>query len=479
MYMRKINFLIYVTFCFLGYTLFVLPSCDKMDDIQSKFVERGEQVYLGKVDSIEFYPGYGSVKLTWYVDADPRIDQTIIYWNMRKDSVVIDFNRTSPGLQKDSIVLEDLPEGTSLFEFRNVNDEGETSLYSSASVTVWGPEFADGLQSRGLTGFDYNYAELQYNLILTPSTAGDSVIYSQIVYKNTQGVEKTIKIDRAVDSVELNDFPDGGEFRLRTVFFLPQGIDTVYADYQKFTAPVAVSTSGVKLDLKGSMDNQYFNRKGATVNDADTLYEWNIDGDLSIYYFADDESLTLTRTLPSVISPNDYKYFFFYDANRFIGIDKNDYVYMLQDVGDKFEVLETPGGGAYLGSGFHFINYMPARGFFYTLTPADGSLRTWFAKNDATWDSPNGTTVGTGFTAYSPLVLFNKQTLLGVDSEGHLWSFPISAKGSIGSKRRIGSGWNRFKKLVSVGTKLLAMEEDGDFYLFDNFDAVDKFWIVK
>lgn len=478
MYMKKINLLITIASCMLLCALFALPSCDKMDDIQKKYVDRGEKNYLGIVDSIESYPGFGRVKLTWYINADPRIDQTIVYWNMRKDSVVLDFNRESPGLQKDSIILTDLPEGTSLFEFRNVNDEGETSLFSSASVTVWGPEFADGLPARSLIGFDYNYTASRYNLVLSPSAPGDSVIYSQIVYKTMQGLEKTIKINREVDSITLENFEDGGAFRFRTVFYLPEGIDTVYADYQEFKAPTAVSAKGVKLAINGSLDNQYFSRGGAAVSDADSLYEWNTDGDLNIYTFTGDGTLTLARTLPSAISRADFHYFFFYDADRFIGVDKDGRVFLLRDNGSGFDTLKTPSGGQYLGSGFHFMDYMPARGFFYTLTSSDGALRTWFAKNDATWDSPNGTTVGTGFTEYSSLALFNKQTLLAIDAEGRLWSFPISAKGAIGSKSRVGSGWNRFKKLVSVGTKLLAMEEDGDFYLFDDFNATDKFWIV-
>src|SRR5690606_37926740 len=99
----------------------MLSSCDKMNDIQEEFTSREDQVYLGKVDSIRFYSGFGRAKITWYIGSDPKIDRTIIYWNMRKDSVVKDFIRNTSGVQKDSIILDNLPEGSTLFEFRNVN----------------------------------------------------------------------------------------------------------------------------------------------------------------------------------------------------------------------------------------------------------------------------------------------------------------------------------------------------------------------
>src|SRR5690606_19734219 len=115
-------------------------SCDKMNDIQREWADQEERMYLGKVDSIAYFPGFGRAKLTWYVGSDPKIDRTIIYWNMRQDSIVKEFARNTPGVQKDSIILDNLPEGSTLFEFRNMNNDGETSLYSSATVTVWGAE---------------------------------------------------------------------------------------------------------------------------------------------------------------------------------------------------------------------------------------------------------------------------------------------------------------------------------------------------
>lgn len=470
--MKKINKLIPITLVLLVSLFFGLSSCDKMDDIQRQYAEKEEQVYLGKVDSIEYFSGFGRAKITWYIGSDPKVDRTIIYWNMRKDSIVKEFDRKTSGVQKDSIILEDLPEGTTLFEFRNINDAGETSLYSSASITVWGSAFADGLRARELTAFDFDYAQSLYSLNLSPTSLGDSVIYSEIVYTNSVGQEKAIKIERETEQVELAGFPDGGEFQFRTVFFPSQGIDTVYGDYKIYNAPTAVHEKGTKLSLTGNMESKYF------VGNGEILYEWNANGDLIAYAVNADGSLTKTETHASVVPRDTYRDFFFYDDDKFIGIGTNNAVTMHTVSGDALTTILTPAGAASFGSGFSFQAFIPSKGYFLSLTAGSGDLKAWLAQNDATWGAPNGATVGTGYTIYEPLMLFNHEALLGVDAEGYLWSTPVTVSGKPGSKSRIGSGWNRFKKIVSVGTKLFCMEENGDMYVFNDFNITDKFWIV-
>ena len=211
-------------------------SCDDMNEIQSQYADKEERVYLGKVDSIKSISGFGRAMITWYVTADPKIEQTIIYWNQREDSIVRDFIRRGPGVQKDSIIIENLPEGSTLFEFRNVNSKGQSSLFTSAVVTVWGENFAEGLRARRLTSTVFDYASSEFSLGFTPAAVGDSVVYSQIVYTDSEGTEKTLRIDRETNDTVLTGFSDGAEFRFRNVFFLPEGMDTVYGNYQTVKA---------------------------------------------------------------------------------------------------------------------------------------------------------------------------------------------------------------------------------------------------
>lgn len=469
--MKKINNIIPILLSLLTCVFVVLSSCDKMDDIQNEYASREEGVYLGKADSIEYFPGFGRAKLTWYIGADPKVDQTIIYWNMRKDSIVKEFVRKGPGVQKDSIILEDLPEGTTLFEFRNINKEGESSLYSSVSVTVWGDEFVNGLRKREVRAFDYDYAQLLYRLELSPSTIGDSVAYSEIKYTNANGLDKTVRVKRDIVDVELTNFPDGGEFQFRTVFFPPEGIDTVYNEFEQFTAPIAVNEKGLKLALIADGESKFFDRNG------ESLYEWNANGDIIVYNINADGTLSKSQTHAGIVPRDTYRDFFFYDDDKFIGISTGNAVSMHRIVNNELVYVQTPTGANTFGSGFGFEKFIPTRGYFFSMAE-NGEMKTWLAQNNATWGSPNGATVGTGYAIYEPFLLFNHVALLGVEENGNLASMPVSASGSIGSKSTIGSGWDRFEKIVNAGTKLYGIEANGDIYVFNDFNLTEKYWIV-
>ena len=469
--MKKIN--IFALVATLLTILVVGISCDDIEDIHSKYAEREEQVYLGKVDSLKVYPGFGRAKITWYIGADPRIEQTVIYWNMRRDSIVKDFVRTTPGLQKDSIIIENLSEGSVLYEFRNKNSKGETSLYSSISVTSWGENFASNLPGRKVIMSEYDYSLLQYKLGFSPAIPGDSVVYSQIVYHDNTETEKTVKIERNTDMVVLPNFPDGGEYQFRNVFFLPQGMDTVYGNYNTFKAPVATFDGGEKLSLKGNVSSRYSQRVG--IDGRTSLYEWNDAGDVIVYALNDDGSFSQTEAYISLVPRSTYREFFFYDDDKFIGIRTDHRAYMHQIVDGQLVTVRTPTGAEYFGAGFNMVKFIPAKGFFYSVD-ANGNLKTWFANNNATWGSSSGTTVSTGFL-YDPVTLFNFKHLICVDADGYLWSIPITTSGTLGSKNKIGAGWNKFVKIISVGNKLLGLDVSGDFYEFD-FDSTDKYWIV-
>ncbi|WP_298652621.1 DUF4998 domain-containing protein [uncultured Proteiniphilum sp.] len=467
--MKKMNKLITIVVSLLA-ILFVGISCDSMNDIQSEFADREEQVYLGKVDSLKVQPGFGRAKITWYINSDPKIEQTVIYWNMRRDSIVRDFVRsTTSDIQKDSIIIENLGESSIMYEFRNKNSKGESSLYSSIAVTAWGEQFASNLLARKLISKEFDYDLSQYKLTLSPAAVGDSVVYSQIVYTDKNGEEKMVKIERNTNMVVLPNFSDGSEFQFRNVFFIPKGLDTIYSSYQTYNAPKAIFEKGKKLALSGNVASRYFDRDGKD------LYEWNAAGDVIVYALNEDGSFSQTETYTALVPRSTYREFFFYDDDKFIGVNTGNLVSMHRIVDGQLVFVKTPTGAETFGSGFNMPKFLPAKGFFYSVA-VNGDLRAWFANNNATWGTTNGTTVSTGFL-YEPVVPFNLQYLIGVDTDGYLWSIPITTAGTLGSKNKIGSGWNKFVKLVSVGTKLLALDANGDFYEFD-FNATDNYWIL-
>ena len=132
----------------------LIVSCDNMDDTHKKYADESKRVYLGRPDSVRAFPGFGSVKLTWYINADPKVETTVIYWNNRRDSIVKPFIRTQDGAQKDSVVIDKtmdgkpLAEGTYFFELVNKNSRGERSLPTIVQAKVYGQPLANSLKVR-------------------------------------------------------------------------------------------------------------------------------------------------------------------------------------------------------------------------------------------------------------------------------------------------------------------------------------------
>lgn len=456
--MDKIFRCFLVSLVLLGF----IYACNSMNDIQSQFAEEDETIFLGRVDSLKAYPGFGRVKICWSIGSDPRIEQTVIYWNMRKDSIVKDFVRTTPGDQKDSIILEDFPEGKRLYEFRNTNSKGETSLYSSTTAYSWGASFAESLLKRKVISLEYHYNDSKFIVDISPSSAGDSVVYSKLIYTDTESKEKTLRIEREVNNIVLPKFPDGGEFKFQTVFFLPHGMDTVYNNFESYRSPKVVFDKGKKIVLGNGKESKYFEVKG-------NLYEWNSDGDLLSYRVTGDGSFELQKTMRGIVSRDTYKNFFFYDDDKFISVSTANGLSMHQIKDEEISLVKKD-----FGSSFSFPVMFAAKGFFYSL--GGGTLKVWNATNNGTWATPSNTNIATDFH-YAPLALFKHSFLIGVDENGILWSWPISTTGQLLSKNRIGQGWNRFERLVTVGNILLAMDSNGDFWKF-NFDT-NRYWIVE
>lgn len=449
-------------------------SCDSMNDIQSKFTEIEERSYLGKVDSIKSYPGFERAKITWYISSDPRIENTIIYWNNRRDSIVVPFKRNSPGTQKDSVLLSGIAEGSYLYEFRNTNSRGETSLFSSATITVWGTSYGDELNGRALLSRNYDYDNSIFGLEFTDCSDADGVAYTELDYYDIGGRQRTIRLGRDQSQAELSDFPEEGSVRYRTAFFLSEGIDTVYSDYATVNAPEVVRSGWVRQSIGSGVSSRYFDRDGV-------LYEWNDNGDIITYEQDGKGNFNQRNRVQSLVSRAVYHDFFFFDDDRFIGIrntsTNNLDMFSLTFEGDSaiFQTIRLNYGRNNL---LQLSEFVSAHSFFYSVYRSETALRIWYANNDPAqgWGTGTGTVITDDFD-YTAFDLYKRNAFIAIDSEGYLWHIPITTNGRIVAKNRIGKGWDKFLKIVTVGRYVLAMDSEGDFWKFD-FDS-DKYWLIE
>lgn len=443
----------------------VFIGCDDMNDIQKQYVDLGEKVYLGKVDSIEVIPGLNRVKITWYVPADPKIENTIIYWNMRNDSIVKPFNRNAAGVQKDSIIIENLSEDTYYFEFRNTNNQGELSLFSAAQGRVWGEEFVGVLQERKMTSQGYDPDPPMVKLSLSSVSADDEVVYSKIKYTNEAGTVIEERIYNNMNNFTIPDLTLGGDYELITVFYPSDGIDTIYKKIV-YESPLIKIAEGKKiLSLNNTAGSMFFTR-------GESLLQKDPVNNLLVYTLDSNEQLVHTSTMEGLW--NMYAFMYNKSADMLIVVDRDrrNYVSTYRFEGNKLTLLASQ-----ISRGYSFPAFMSFDGLFFTIA-ANGEVKRWILQPNGTWATPNGGDVmATGFDQYIIALGHQSKAILAVDNvDGGLWYYTTAADGRINaSKKKIGKGWNNYINIYSFGDKLIAQDSNGEFWLHD-FD-LDTYWL--
>ncbi len=172
---------------------FIFTACGDMDSIHSKYSDRPEVVYLGRVDSLRAHGGLNRIMLSWYMNADPKIERTVVYWNFGLDSLVKPFVRTTPGFQKDSVFIEGLDEGNYNFEVYNRNSHGLNSLSRSVSGYSYGDAFQDARRRRSISSMVLTPDETAQSneITITWGDADATNVYSEIIYTKKSTGEKT------------------------------------------------------------------------------------------------------------------------------------------------------------------------------------------------------------------------------------------------------------------------------------------------
>ncbi|MDD4193484.1 MAG: DUF4998 domain-containing protein [Mangrovibacterium sp.] len=231
-------------------------SCDNMNDIHQEYLESGERVYLGIASNPESFSGNRRVKIRWTQNADPRIEETVILWNQGKDSIVRPFVRINDGIQKDSVILDDLEEGTYQFKLINRNSKGERSLGSEVQGTAYGATYISGLRSRDVSSlnvvsFDSNTksATVRINWATAVASGSGTIVRYK---KFTTGEEVELTVGSAETQTVLTDVGnrlnnDDDMIWLSSLYRPDKSIDTFRSEEFK-TQIVSFLASGKRME---------------------------------------------------------------------------------------------------------------------------------------------------------------------------------------------------------------------------------------
>lgn len=221
----------------IALSLFFMVGCSDMNDVHSSFLEGGEKVYIGQVDSLTVFPGDERIMLRFRVP-DPRAKSIMFYWFPDDDSLYYELDRTSSKDYFEVMIggsnsTKVIGEGNYTLHAVTGDNLGHYSLHSQKAFKVYGDKYRSSLINRVLNSSQYESEENRLELNFSgPFNEYDKGV--EVKYTDTEGSERTIKFadSHLVSPVHISGFDVSKGVFYRTLY-LPDSltIDTFYAAY--------------------------------------------------------------------------------------------------------------------------------------------------------------------------------------------------------------------------------------------------------
>lgn len=225
----------YIGTCFaLFILLLTLGSCSKMNDLHDKYLKDGEQVYVGQPDSAKVMSG-NKRALIRYWTSDPKAKKILLFWNLKKDSLLLDIP-TKSRLEPVDVIVGNLEENNYAFELVTTNSELKNrSIPLPLNIKVYGDLFQASLHNRKVKSSSYSTVTKGLTINWHGAVEKSVAVEMQYVDLNNRSVDTLISPSEK--SSILGSFKSGLSYR--TIFLPEKGaIDSFYTE--KVEVPIVL-----------------------------------------------------------------------------------------------------------------------------------------------------------------------------------------------------------------------------------------------
>jgi hypothetical protein len=188
----------------------IIPSCSDMDDYL-KYTGGKEIIYTGKVEGMIFRSGRERVIFNGFLISDPSINKVSIYYNNRKDSVILPIERKS-GI--DTLQYEfKLKEGTYNFEVYTSDGKGNTSVVSYETGKSYGERYMETLYDRPVKSIEQRTGH-----VLIEWYNADPTASVELIYEDEDGNSRMRYIPATLDTTMLLNCKPASLIQMQTCY---------------------------------------------------------------------------------------------------------------------------------------------------------------------------------------------------------------------------------------------------------------------
>ena len=218
-------------YIFLVAMLWLVLSCNKMDETYKQFIVPDGITYVQKPAGVKSYSGYNRVKFVWLKAIDPNVVLTRIYWNNYTDSIDIPVST-----DRDTVsYLLPIAEGPHTFYIRNFDAENNSSIEVEVQATSYGENKMQALFNRPISGMllDNNVLNINWS----NADLYNGAIGQELSYTDKQGETNTVFLPSSENTTKLTDYKENTPLKYRTIFVVDTtSIDSLKTDYTEWAA---------------------------------------------------------------------------------------------------------------------------------------------------------------------------------------------------------------------------------------------------
>lgn len=200
-------------FCFIS--LLLNCACEgEIDPLQ--FAPEGELRYPGKANNAIYFAGKERLQIQFTLSPDPNVNKAIVYWNLLKDSTIIDIDKNTLTDNIVNILIDDLPENIYNFEIYTYDKFNNQSVPTHLTGRTYGLRYSSALNNRSIT--DYEAANDNGDIKIM---WGDSILASagiQLTYTDLEQNKKVVEVPNVENETVLKAINITKEIEISTLF---------------------------------------------------------------------------------------------------------------------------------------------------------------------------------------------------------------------------------------------------------------------